>query len=94
MRIRRAYIVVVALVVGVVGMANATTIPGIATEMNSTDQVGIWDNSSNTISMYIPLNGVQNGVYGVTPYNGGELGTTADIAGAPFAGYLMKMRFL
>jgi hypothetical protein len=80
----------IALTFGIAGMASATTLTGIATDNGSTIQVGTSE-ADGSIGMFIPLDGVVGGIYGVTDYLGGKLGTVADSESSPFTGYLMHM---
>jgi len=84
-----AFLCMLLLIIGSVGLANATTLTGIATDNNSTTQVGT--SYGDEIGMFIPLEGVAGGTYGVTSYNSGTLGTVQDSAAAPFVGELMHM---
>ena len=89
MMLRRFLVVSTLALLIIPTLANATPITGIATNYGETTQVGRY--SGDFIRYYNPLEGVTNGTYGVTPYNGGTLGLVADTEWAPFYGELMHM---
>jgi len=70
-------------------LAHGTLITGIATNGGDTTKVGEY--RGEAICYYNPLEGVADGIYGVTGYRDGILGLVADTEWAPFYGQLMHM---